>query len=214
MDAIKLLGALLGNRSQSGGLGRQVLQQVLTNQQQQQQAQRAQQQAHAQQQAWRGGQQFDGVLRDVYGRHVSRSPAPKQRREDHRHQHQQQHGYDDQQLNERAVVLIRAMINAAKADGAIDQREQDNIVSRLEPISPQEAQFLRDEFSSPLNVHDFAHSVPRGMEQEVYSASLMAINLDTNPEAQYLRELAECLRIEPQHCNEIHHHYGAQQLYR
>ena len=106
------------------------------------------------------------------------------------------------------------MINAAKADGAIDQQEQDNIVSRLGQISPQEAQFLRDEFRRPLNVHDFAHSVPRGMEEEVYAISLMAINLDTNPEANYLRELAECLRIEPQGCNDIHHSYGAPQLYR
>jgi len=30
MDAIKLLGGLLGGRGQSGGLGRQILQQVLT----------------------------------------------------------------------------------------------------------------------------------------------------------------------------------------
>ena len=106
------------------------------------------------------------------------------------------------------------MINAAKADGSIDQKEQDGIVSRLEPLSPEETQFLRDEFRRPLNVHDFAHSVPRGMEQEVYSVSLMAIDLDTNPEAKYLQELAECLRIDPQMCNDIHHHYSAPQLYR
>ena len=106
------------------------------------------------------------------------------------------------------------MINAAKADGSIDQKEQDGIVSRLEPLSPEETQFLRDEFRRPLNVHEFAHDVPRGMEQEVYSVSLMAIDLDTNPEAQYLRELAECLRIDPPLCNEIHTHYNAPQLFR
>jgi len=55
---------------------------------------------------------------------------------------------------------------------------------------------------------------PSGMEQEVYSVSLMAIDLDTNPEANYLRELAESLRIEPNRCNEIHEHYGAARLYR
>ena len=220
MDAIKLLGGLLGNRSQAGGLGRQILQNVLVQQQQQQQQQQqraaAQAQQRAQQQSQYRGHGLDNVLRDVYGRHVQRSPAaqPARQRHDSHHSGQHHHGYDDQQLNERAVVLIRAMINAAKADGAIDQREQDNIVSRLEPLSPQETQFLRDEFRRPLNVHDFAHSVPRGMEQEVYGVSLMAIDLDTNPEAQYLRELAECLRIDPPLCNEIHHHYNAPRLYR
>jgi len=237
MDAIKILGGLLGNRGGAGGLGRQVLQQVLNQRQHQQQHQQRQhQQQHQQQQqqhqqqhraaeqarqqaqraqqqraqqGWRGGQQLDGVLHDVYGRHVQRAPAPQQQQQQHYN-----HGYDDQQLNERAVVLIRAMINAAKADGSIDQREQDQIVKRLEPISPQEAQFLRDEFRRPLNLQDFAHSVPRGMEQEVYSVSLMAIDLDTNPEANYLRELAESLRIEPNRCNEIHQHYGAARLYR
>ncbi len=226
MDAIKILGGLLGGRGQSGGLGRQVLQQILVqqqqkNQQQAQQAQRAQQQRAQQQRAqqqsrrgWDAGPQFDSVLRDVYGRRVGIPNTPQPRRHGHREHSQHHHGYDDNQLNERAVVLIRAMINAAKADGQIDQCEQDEIVKRLAPLSPQETQFLRDEFRRPLNVHDFAHSVPRGMEQEVYSVSLMAIDLDTHPEANYLRELAECLRIDPQHCNAIHHHYGAAHLYR
>ncbi len=234
MDAIKILGGLLGNRSQSGGgLGRILLEQVLSqsqnNQQHQQQhqQQRAVEQARQQQEARRQAQHqrahqaeqqnhggLQSVLRDIFGRNTQKATPARQQPVQHQQDHHHDHGYDDQQLNERAVVLIRAMINAAKADGSIDQKEQDGIVSRLEPLSPEETQFLRDEFRRPLNVHDFAHSVPRGMEQEVYSVSLMAIDLDTNPEAKYLRELAECLRIDPQMCNDIHHHYSAPQLYR
>lgn len=241
MDAIKILGGLLGGRKQAGGLGQQVLAEVLQRQKQnriresqqyaqqhaaRQQAsayQRAAQQRAAQNQAaqqraaqqqsaeqrarqtWQGGPHLESVLRDVYGRRVGGSYG---RQHDHRHD------YNDQQLNERSVVLIRAMINAAKSDGAIDQCEQDEIVKRLQPLSQQEVQFLQQEFRRPLNVHEFAHDVPRGMEQEVYSISLMAIDLDTQAEARYLHELAECLRIGPHQCNDIHHHYGAPVLYR
>ena len=105
------------------------------------------------------------------------------------------------------------MINAAKADGEIDQNERYRIMSRLGHLSPEETHFLRREFSSPVNVHAFAHDVPRGCEEEVYAISLMAIDLDTQCEAQYLRELAQCLRLAPRRCNQIHQRYGARGVF-
>ncbi|MGI9454930.1 MAG: tellurite resistance TerB family protein [Aeoliella sp.] len=224
MDAIKLLGGLLGNRSGGGrtgggGLGRDILARVLEKQRREQAAEKARQRGPTTTQ--HGGHSLEHVLHDVYGRRKARViPAqreqtpPPQRTAHQPHEHHHHHGYNDQQLSERAVVLIRAMINAAKADGQIDQCEQDNIVERLQPLDPAEVQFLLSEFRRPLNVHEFAHDVPRGMEQEVYAISLMAIDLDTNPEANYLRELAECLRIAPNLCNDIHNHYSAPCLYR
>ncbi len=223
MDAIRLLGGLLGGRGGSGGtggLGQQILQQVLAGQHQAPQpVQRPVQRTQPARGGGQAGNLLGSLLRDVLGRSQTRqAPTPQvqhqpvQQQQQH-HDHHHDHGYNDQQLNERAEVLLRAMINAAKADGSIDQQEQDNIVSRLGDISPQESQFLREEFRRPLDVHAYAHSVPRGMEDEVYSISLMAINLDTNPEANYLRELAECLRIDPGTCNEIHHRYGAPRLF-
>ncbi|MCA9182525.1 MAG: tellurite resistance TerB family protein [Planctomycetales bacterium] len=118
-----------------------------------------------------------------------------------------------QDQNEQAIILSRAMINAAKADGQVTQDEQQNLINQVGGASPQAIQFLRDEFSRPLDVREFAWSVPMGMEEQVYSMSLSSIDLDTRPEADYLRELAHGLRIPPEVCNQIHHRLGAPPLY-
>ncbi len=115
--------------------------------------------------------------------------------------------------NDEALVLIRAMINAAKSDGSISQPEQQAIIDRISNPTQESINFLREEFASPLNVRDFAWSVPLGMEQQVYTMSLASIQLDTNPEASYLRDLAHGLRLEPDFCNELHRRYGAPTIF-
>jgi hypothetical protein len=120
---------------------------------------------------------------------------------------------DAMNQNDEAVVLIRAMVNAAKADGRVTQDEQQAIIDRL-ATPPQEAiDFLRAEYAQPLDVREFAWSVPIGMEQQVYILSLAAMNLDTNPEADYLRELAHGLRLSPDTVNQIHDQYGAPSIF-
>ena len=51
------------------------------------------------------------------------------------------------------------------------------------------------------------------MEQQVYAVSLMAIDLDSDAEAQYLNQLAQGIGMKPEVCNEIHQQLGAPQLY-
>lgn len=114
---------------------------------------------------------------------------------------------------DQAVILIRAMVNAAKADGQIDQSEQDNIIKHLRNPSPESIQFLREEFQRPLDTRGFAMSVPVGMEQQVYTMSLIAIDLDTGKEAKYLIELAENLRLPDQIREQIHERLGAPNIY-
>lgn len=104
------------------------------------------------------------------------------------------------------------MINAAKADGSIDQTEQDAIVKQLGDLTQDEIQFLRSEFAKPLDVREFVWSVPLGMEQQVYAISLMAIKLDETGEAQNLRELGHGFRMTLEQCNQIHREFGAPQL--
>lgn len=115
--------------------------------------------------------------------------------------------------NDEALVLVRAMINAAKADGTVSQEEQQAILQKLANPTQETIDFLRQEFSLPVNVRDFAWSVPLGMEQQVYTMSLAAINLDTNPEADYLRDLAHGLRLDAQFCNDLHQRYGAPTIF-
>jgi hypothetical protein len=113
--------------------------------------------------------------------------------------------FDDETVrqNEQATVLIRAMVNAAKCDGQISQAEQQSILGQLQNPSPAAMQFLRDELSKPLDVREFAWSVPIGMEQQVYSMSLIAIDVDSDAEQRYLRDLARGLRLAPEVCDQI-----------
>ncbi len=118
-----------------------------------------------------------------------------------------------QQQNDDAAVLIRAMINAAKSDGQISEAEQQSILERIGNPTQDVIEFLRNEFSQPLDVREFAWSVPLGLEQKVYAISLGAIELDANHEANYLRELAHGLRLTPEICNQIHRQFGAPEIF-
>lgn len=114
---------------------------------------------------------------------------------------------------EQAEVILKAMINAAKADGAIDADEQKKITEHIGDITPEEIEFVKSEMQAPLDVDAVVQSVPKGMEQQVYLMSLLTINLDHQKEAQYLDQLAKGLDISQQAANEIHQKVGAPTLY-
>ncbi len=116
--------------------------------------------------------------------------------------------------NDQAVLLIRAMINSAKVDGEISDEEQKNILSQVGDTSPETIKFLRAEFARPLDIDEFAESLPVGMEQKAYGISLTAIKLDSKEEADYLRGLARALRISPDECNQIHQQQNAPLMYQ
>ena len=120
---------------------------------------------------------------------------------------------DSHRQNAQALVLVRAMVCAAKADGEISEEEQQAILDQLNNPSREAIDFLRQEFSRPLDVREFAWSVPLGMEQQVYMLSLSAITLDVQEEADYLRELAHGLRMGPDVCNKIHQQLGAPAIF-
>ena len=116
--------------------------------------------------------------------------------------------------NDQAVLFIRAMINSAKVDGEITDDEQKSILGQIGDTSPETIKFLRSEFARPLNVVEYAQSLPVGMELKAYAISLTAISLDTKEEADYLRQLAKALRITPEQCNQIHQQQNAPLIYQ
>jgi hypothetical protein len=116
-------------------------------------------------------------------------------------------------VNDKALILVQAMINAAKSDGQIDQAEQQTILQRFEGSSSEAIQFLREEFRKPLDVRQFASTVPLGMETQVYAMSLMAINLDSGDEAKYLMDLSQALRISAEDREQLHQRYNAPSIY-
>lgn len=119
------------------------------------------------------------------------------------------------QEQDQAVLMVRAMCNAAKADGQIDRQEVENIMGRLgNDIDQAEAQFLQQELEAPIDLGGFLASVPDGLEEQVYAFSLMGMKLDTQQEAKYLGAVAEGLRMNPQTCNQIHAKLGAPEIFK
>jgi uncharacterized membrane protein YebE (DUF533 family) len=119
-----------------------------------------------------------------------------------------------QEANQEAELLIRAMCNAAKADGRLDDAEKQNIIGRLgEEVTQDEIDFVQGELSAPLDVDGFVRSVPQGAGPQVYSFSVMAIKIDEQSEANYLGQLAQGLGLDAAACNEIHDQLGAPKIF-
>lgn len=113
-----------------------------------------------------------------------------------------------------ARILIQAMVNAAKSDGNIDEAEQQKIVANLgDEVSDDERQFVLSEMKAPLDLEGFIKTVPRGAEMQVYMMSLLAIDLDSREEAQYLDTLRKGVSMSEEQANAIHEKLGVPTLY-
>ena len=80
-------------------------------------------------------------------------------------------------------------------------------------LSREEVDFLNQAIANPQDGAQFAKSVPAGMAGQAYTMSLTAIDLDTNPEARYLHELAQGMGLSPDTVNSIHRQVGAPEIY-
>ena len=115
---------------------------------------------------------------------------------------------------EHAKLLIRAMVNAAKSDGHIDDEERERLVEHLgDDATAEDQEFVLAEMRAPLDVDAFAASVPRGAEREVYTMSVMAIDLDEQAEARYLDALRKGMNLSEADANAIHQELGVPTLY-
>jgi uncharacterized membrane protein YebE (DUF533 family) len=109
-------------------------------------------------------------------------------------------------------LALRAMIAAAKADGQIDGDEMDRILGRLDAddVTEAERQSVLDEILKPLDPSDLAKDVRNPAQAaEVYAASLLAIDNDSETEREYLRNLATALRLDPGVVSFLHRTTGA-----
>ncbi|MGE0282696.1 MAG: tellurite resistance TerB family protein [Rhizobiaceae bacterium] len=99
---------------------------------------------------------------------------------------------------EFALVLIRAMIAAAKADGHIDDEERKKIGDKLalSGIGSEAEQFLNDELAKPNNLDELVSAAKTDAQKvELYTASRLAITSDTRAERGYLDLLAGRLNL-------------------
>lgn len=112
-----------------------------------------------------------------------------------------------------AVLMLKAMIQAAKSDGKLDQAEKQKLMDNLGDASRAEIDMVNRLLADPVDVEGLVRQVPQGMEGQVYLMSLMAIDLDSRNEAQYLHGLAQSLGLEPAEVNDIHDRAGAPRMY-
>ena len=98
----------------------------------------------------------------------------------------------------QAMLLIRAMIAAANADGEITPDERQQITGKLDQAGagPEERAVLERELQNPRSADQIVGEV-QGQEtaEQVYLASRLAMNPDTPAEKAYLDFLAARLQL-------------------
>ena len=121
---------------------------------------------------------------------------------------------DQQELEQRAELVLKAMINAAKADGQIDQEEIQRIVGKLQEAGADEEgqSFVLTQMQKPLETEQLISAAGGQPElaAQLYAATLMAIEVDTPAEQAYLRDLASGLDLTPEVTRRIEQMVGLQ----
>lgn len=117
----------------------------------------------------------------------------------------------DQEL--AAALMLRAMVQAAMADGTLDETERAKLMQHMDTATDAEIAFVSGLMDQPVDVPALAADVPDGMEEQIYLISLMAIDLDSRAEAQYLHTLATALGLDQTVVNDIHTQAGVPLLY-
>lgn len=113
-----------------------------------------------------------------------------------------------------AALMLRAMIQAAKADGGIDDAEKAKILETVgDDANAEDMAFIKDQLAADVDIKGLAADTPAAQKMQVYSASLTTIRVDTQEEAQYLHQLAQALGIPEAGVNAMHVQLGLRPLY-
>ncbi len=118
------------------------------------------------------------------------------------------------ELERRSELILKAMINAAKADGRIDESEMSRILGKVQEAGSDSAEldFLRAEMARPMDTAGLV-AAARGdpeLAAQLYAASLLAIEVDTPAEKDYLDQLAASLDLAPGVTQQLHQSAGVQ----
>jgi uncharacterized membrane protein YebE (DUF533 family) len=113
---------------------------------------------------------------------------------------------EESALESKAVMILKAMINAAKADGQIDDTEMQRILGKLEEAGAdaEAREFVEAEMRRPFDSHGLPEVSNAQTAVEVYAASVLAIAVDTPAEREYLRRLAQGLGLEEGTVQRLH----------
>ncbi|MEQ1903159.1 MAG: tellurite resistance TerB family protein [Pirellulaceae bacterium] len=100
--------------------------------------------------------------------------------------------------SDRSLLLIRAMVAAANADGHIDENERRSIMARIQSLklAADEQATLQQEIDRPRTPDELAAmSDSLSASSEIYLTSLLVIDEKDTDERNYLNQLAKSLAL-------------------
>ena len=104
---------------------------------------------------------------------------------------------EEREVESLAELTVKAMINAAKSDGRIDEAELKRITGQFGELDAKEREFLLNELRKPLDTDAIVRAVPnQQVAAQVYAASLLATGNDSPAEQRYMAELAGKLGLD------------------
>lgn len=112
-----------------------------------------------------------------------------------------------EQAQREAILLVRAMVVAAWADGVIDAQERTAVRDRLATsgLSTQEQEFFLGELDTPPSLETLLSQVDTpALAEQVYLVSLLATRADTAAERAFLQRLQSRLALDPQTIRRLH----------
>ena len=107
-------------------------------------------------------------------------------------------------MEANAKLMIRAMIQAAKADGEIDAEERAKIMDHLGDASKEERAFIEAELGAPVDAMALARDTSEQMGAQIYASALMTVRVDKVSEAEYLNQLAKGLGLSDETRARVH----------
>lgn len=121
---------------------------------------------------------------------------------------------EEKELEVGSELVLRAMINATKADGQVDQSEIERITGKLSEIGIDEEgqRYLMTQMRKPMETEALI-AAAKGQSElaaQIYAASLLAIEVDTQAEKDYLNQLSAGLGLSSQVTGSIQQMVGLQ----
>ncbi|EPW8046270.1 tellurite resistance TerB family protein [Vibrio alginolyticus] len=103
--------------------------------------------------------------------------------------------------SKHSVLILKAMIGAAKADGHVDEEEMARIEQALADMGADEhvRHLVQQELNKPLDPAEIANQATSPQQaSEIYLASLIVADEQNFMEKAYLQELAKQLQLSPE----------------
>jgi len=112
------------------------------------------------------------------------------------------------ELEKNASLTLTAMLNAAKADGQIDKAEFQKILGQAkeEGLDRETEEFIMAEVKRPIDLNGLCAQARHQPElaAQLYAASLLAIEVDTQAEQNYMQQLGQGLGLDRATLNQLH----------